>query len=67
MTDDLKAAFINAQTAMMNAEIQGMLAENQHRLDCGNSIAYGADAFMEVQSRFDPVLGYNALVAFIKQ
>ncbi len=28
------------------AEIEGMKAENQHREMCGNSIAYGQDAFI---------------------
>ena len=28
-----------------HARVQGMVAENQHRLDCGNSIAYGEEAF----------------------
>lgn len=27
------------------ARIAGMQAENQHRVACGNSIAYGEDAF----------------------
>ena len=43
-----------------------MIAENQHRMNCGNSIAYGEEAFIELQKRFEPVLGYNALVAFTK-
>lgn len=66
MTEELKAAFINAQTAMMQVELGGMIAENQHRMNCGNSIAYGEEAFIELQKRFEPVLGYNALVAFTK-
>ena len=28
-----------------HARVQAMVAENQHRLACGNSIAYGEDAF----------------------
>lgn len=32
-----------------NARVEGMKAENQHRLNCGNSIAYGEEAF-EVQA-----------------
>jgi len=27
------------------ARIEGMKAENAHRLECGNSIAYGEEAF----------------------
>lgn len=67
MNDDLKAAFINAQASMLQVEISGMLAENQHRIACGNSIAYGEDAFIELQKRYEPILGYNSLVAFINQ
>lgn len=28
-----------------NARVEGMKAENQHRLNCGYSIAYGEEAF----------------------
>ena len=28
-----------------SARVEGMKAENQHRLACGNSIAYGEEAF----------------------
>ena len=67
MSDDLKAAFINAQSSMLQVELAGMLAENQHRINCGNSIAYGEDAFIELQKRYEPILGHNALVVFIGQ
>lgn len=61
--DPGKAAFIAAQTALMEVELQGMLAENQHRMNCGNSIAFGEEAFIELKNRFEPVIGYNAIVA----
>ena len=34
-----------AMVLAAHARVQGMVAENQHRLDCGNSIAYGEEAF----------------------
>lgn len=64
--DELKAAFINAHVAMLNCRVAGMQAENQHRLDCGNSIAYGVEQFTDVEAEFEPVLGHNALIAYIK-
>lgn len=66
MNDELKAAFLNAQTALLNAEIQGMVAENQHRMACGNSVAYGEEAFDAAIKRYEGILGYNAMITFIK-
>jgi hypothetical protein len=34
-----------ALISAVNARVAGMQAENQHRLSCGNSIAYGNEAF----------------------
>ena len=45
MEDSLKAAILIARAAQVNAEIAGMVAENQHRIANGDSIAYGYDAF----------------------
>lgn len=42
---DAWAASILVQAFACNARVAGMAAENQHRLDCGNSIAYGEEAF----------------------
>ena len=36
---------IYGQMLAAYARIEGMKAENAHRIDCGNSIAYGEDAF----------------------
>ena len=38
-------------------EREGMLAENIHRLDCGHSIAYGNDAFVELAERIRAIQG----------
>ena len=45
MEDSLKAAILIARAAQVNAEVAGMVAENQHRITNGDSIAYGYDAF----------------------
>lgn len=65
-SDELKAAFINAHVAIFNCRVAGMQAENRHRLDCGNSIAYGVEQFADLEAEFEPVLGHNALIAYIK-
>lgn len=59
MTPEQAAAFIHAQSVCALAEIQGMIAENQHRVSCGNSIAYGEDAFSAVPDRYG--IGHNAI------
>lgn len=64
MTAEERAAAINAQTAMFRCEMEGMLAENQHRLHVGQTVAYGEDAFLALQARWDSVLGQNALIRF---
>lgn len=38
-------AYVQAMTACALIEAKGMEAENQHRLACGNSVAYGKEAF----------------------
>ncbi len=48
MKDELKAAVINARVATAMIRAMGMQAENQHRMNCGSSIAYGEEAFVAV-------------------
>jgi len=60
MTHAEAAAFITAQTALLNCRVAGMMAENAHRMNCGNSIAYGEDAFIAVEREFAGVIGHNA-------
>ncbi|MCD8349107.1 MAG: hypothetical protein LUC93_00660 [Planctomycetaceae bacterium] len=36
----------------LDAELEGMKAENTHRLDCGLSIAYGDEAFNQLAERY---------------
>lgn len=61
-----KAAFIAAQTQMMVAERDVMVAENNERERQGFSRAYGPREFEEMKLRWECVLGYNALIAFFR-
>ena len=67
MTPEQSAAFINAQTAMMLAELHGMIAENEWRKQCGNSIAYAEDGFAVMQKRWESVLGQKAIHDLFQQ
>ena len=65
MFDDAgRAAFIMSQVVCAQARIAGMIAENQHRVLCGNGIAYGEDAFNSVASEYQ--LGHNQVVEFLR-
>ena len=48
MTNEQKAAYINAQAAVLNGTIAGMQAENVYRQHRGETIAYSQDAFIKV-------------------
>lgn len=65
MTDEQKAAYVNAQAAVLNATIAGMQAANLERESHGHTLAYDEAAFQEaidtspchhnaVLSLFDP-------------
>lgn len=60
MTDEQKAAFINAQAAMMNGRIAEMVAANMQRAAEGSSMAYSGHNFYEVICEYEPVIGHNA-------
>ncbi len=55
-------AYVMAQTALLNCRVAGMVAANQHRMSCGNSIMYGDDEFMAVEREFAAVIGHNAIM-----
>ncbi len=59
-----KAAFIAAQTQMMIAERDIMVAENIEREDRGVAMAHGPDEWERFRQAWEPVLGYNALTVF---
>ena len=55
-------AFVLAQTALLNCRVAGMQAENQHRMQCGNSVAYSGDEFFAVEREFAAMIGCNAIL-----
>lgn len=61
MNRNQAAAFINAQTAIMQCRLQGMLAENQTAIVIGDTPPYGEKQFAELEAEFSPVIGYNAI------
>jgi hypothetical protein len=66
-TPEQKAALVVAQAALLNCEVAGMVAENQHRMNCGNSIAYGDEAFAAKFKEYEAVLGYNSVVGLFNE
>ena len=63
MKDELKAALIYAASTASRAEIEGMNAENQHRMICDNQISYGVEAFSDIgdklKSEVKRIVGQN--------
>lgn len=59
MSEQLAAAIINARVGVAQARIAGMVAENQHRLSLGHSIAYDEGAFVRVID--EEQIGHNAV------
>ena len=66
MTSEQKSAFIIAQTAMMNGEMEMMKAENCQRERNGESLAYSGSEWSLFLLRWDKILGYNAIIDFFK-
>ena len=66
MTPSQSAAFLNAQTAIFNCRLQGMLAENKQREITGDSPAYTEEAFSQLEKDF-PDLSYNGSVSILQQ
>ena len=67
MTNEQKAAFINAQFQMMAAEKEMMIAENNERESHGHSIAYGGQQWLLFIEKWEPILGHNSLIEFFYQ
>lgn len=65
-TPEEKAAFINAQTQMMIIERETMIAENVEREKQGFSLANGPEQWEAMRQRWEPILGYNALISFFR-
>lgn len=66
MNETSRAAFIMAQTALLNAEIAMMQAANKDRELREGCISYGEAAFYSVFARYDAVLGYNSCIAYLR-
>lgn len=64
MSPEARVAFIQAQCVCALARIEGMKAENQHRLSLGHSIAYDAEAFATVESEY--MIGHNAVIEYLR-
>ena len=62
-TDEIRAAVLMARAACLNAEIAGMVAENQQRVHQGQSMAYGEDNFTAAIER--NMLGESAITQVI--
>lgn len=62
-----QAAYVLAQTALLNCERAGMEAENAHNLSVGNSIAYGDEAFQALHDRYAVLIGHNAIMERVQQ
>ena len=67
MNDNIKSAFICSQVAMMQAEMEMMKAANRERESQGYALAYGEKEWGDFVTRWENVLGYNAVIEFIRQ
>lgn len=66
MTPEQKAAFINAQSVMMQTQLQGMIAENTQRERDGLALAYSEEGFNDFYDNWFVVLGYNSIIQFFR-
>ncbi len=65
MSDELKAAVINARVATAMIRAMGMQAENQHRTHRGDQIAYDETAFLNVIE--EEGVHWNAIGSYVNQ
>ena len=66
MNSQENVAFITAQVALLNLEVESMKAENLCRQSKGYSLAYTEDSFYHVYSKYEPILGSKALIKFFE-
>ena len=64
MDETAKAAYIMSQVACMNAEVSGMVAENQCRLQRGEAVAYTEDSFVALIDHYG--LSHNAVLIMLQ-
>lgn len=60
MREEHKPAYVHAMAIAAMIEAMGMQAENQHRLNCGNAVAYGDEAFNALIEKYG--IHHNALI-----
>jgi hypothetical protein len=52
---DIYDTALMVQAFACNARVAAMQAENQYRADCGNSVAYAEEAFLNEANRLDGI------------
>lgn len=60
-----RVAFIQAQCVCAQARIEGMKAENQHRLSLGQTITHDAAAFFAIENEY--MIGHNAVIGYLRE
>lgn len=65
MNDEQRLVFIQSQIACAMIEMEGMKAENAHRISCGNSLAYGEGEFGGIAQRF--CIDHNSVVSYLRK
>lgn len=66
MTPEQKAAYIVAQTALLNAEIAQACAANIDRMDGGKAPAYGEHGFQQIIDRYSMLQADNVIAFFCR-
>jgi hypothetical protein len=64
MDQAARVAYINAMVVCALAKIEGMKAENAHRLSNGSGISYGEEAFEAVPNEFG--IHHNAVISYLR-
>ena len=66
MDKESRITLIIAQAAMLNAEIAMAQAANQEREHKGLALAYGENEMWAIIQRYESVLGYNAVIQYLR-
>jgi len=64
MNEEQKAAYIFSQGVCALIELESMKQANKEREWKGQMIAYGEEAFMELQEKY--CIGHNAVIGFFR-
>lgn len=67
MSPEQRAAFVNSQVSMMQAEMQVMLAENRERGENNLAPAYGSEQWENFKDSWANTLGHNAVIEFFNE